>query len=48
MELIDKKKGVICLVIIFPPRIMVIKMWKMASLVFSADDSKNLVTFWAK
>ena len=38
----DEKNGVICLVIMFTPRVMVIKMSKWLIFVFSADDSKKL------
>ena len=39
------KKGVIFLVIMFTPRVMVIKMSKNASFyVFFADDNKTLVS----
>ena len=39
-----KKSGVICLVIMFTPGAMVIKMSKMAHFfVFSVDDSKDLI-----
>ena len=41
---VDGKNGVTCLVIMFTPRAMVIKMSKMAhfSFVFSADVSKKI------
>ena len=43
-----RKIGVICLVIIFTPRVMVYKMLEIANFfVFSADNSKKLVTVWA-
>ena len=45
----DEKKAIICLVIMFTPRVMVIKMSKMGHIFFfSADDSKTLVAMWAK
>ena len=40
------KKWVICLVVMFTSRVMVIKMSQF--FVYSADDSKRLVTVWAK
>ena len=47
-ESADAKNEVICL-IVFTPRVIVIKMSKMAHFsVFSADDSKKLVRVWAK
>ena len=45
---VDEKNGVICLVVMFASRVMAIKMSKMAHLLFSADDSKKLVTVWAR
>ena len=46
---VDEKNGVVCLIIMFTHRVMVIKMSKNGSLfVFSADDSKKLVSVWAK
>ena len=46
---LDEKNGVICLVVKFTPRVMVIKIKKMAHfLYFSADDSKKVVTVLAK
>ena len=39
---VDEKNGVICLVIMFTPRVMVIKMSRWLISVFSADDSKKL------
>ena len=46
---VDEKNGVIFLVITFAPRVMGIKMSRMAHfLCFSADDSKKLVTVWAE
>ena len=45
----DGKDGVICLVMMFTPQVMVIKMSKVAHFfVFSADASKKSVTVWAK
>ena len=47
---VDEKNGITCLFIILIPRVMVIKMSKMADFVFFADicrflyDSKKLVT----
>ena len=42
---VDEKNGVVCLIIMFTHRVMVIKMSKNGSLfVFSADDSKKLVS----
>ena len=41
------KNGVICLVIMFTPRVMVIKKSKMAYFLFSADGSKKSVS-WDK
>ena len=44
-----RKMGVICLVMMFPPELWSLKCQKKGlSLVFSADDSKKLVTDWAK
>ena len=40
---VDEKNGVICLVITFNFRFMVIKMWKMAHFLL-----KKLVTVWVK
>ena len=49
VEKADEKNGATCPVIIFPPRVMVIKMLKIAHFfVFFAYDSKKLVTVWAK
>ena len=46
---VDEKNGTICLVIMFTLKVMFIKMSKKwLILVFSADDRKKLVTFWAK
>ena len=43
------KNGVICIVIMFTPRVMVIEMPKLANfLYFSADASKKLATVWTK
>ena len=42
---LDGKNGVICLVIMFTTRVMVIKM---ALFLFSADASKKSVTVWTK
>ena len=42
------KNGVICFFINSAPRVMVIKMLVMAHFCISADDSKILVTVWAK
>ena len=39
---LGEKNCVICLVIMFTPRVMVIKMSKWLIFVFSADDSKKL------
>ena len=45
----DEKNEVICLVIMFTPRVMVIQMSQMTHFfAFSTDDSKKLVTLWAK
>ena len=45
----DEKNEAIFLVIVFIPRVMVIKMLRMAHFfVFSADGSKKLVSTWAK
>ena len=45
---VDEKSGNICLVIMFTPRVRVFKMSEIANLfVFSADNSKKLVTVWA-
>ena len=45
----DGKDGVICLVMVFTPQVMVIKMSKIAHFfVFSADASKKSVTVWTK
>ena len=45
----DGKYGTICLVFMFTPQVMVIKMWKMAHFfVFSAGASKKLVTVSTK
>ena len=44
---IDEKNGNIGLVIMFTPRVRVFKMSEIANLfVFSADNSKKLVTVW--
>ena len=44
-----EKNGVLCLVIMFTPRVMVIKISKMAHFfLFSADASKKSVTVWKK
>ena len=44
----DEKNGIVCPVL-FPPRVMVIKILKMAHcFVFYAYDSKTLITVWAK
>ena len=41
----DEKNGIICLVIVFTPRVMIIEMSEMAYFfVFSSDDSKKPVT----
>ena len=46
-ERVDEKNVVICLLIIFTPGVMVTEMSKMIYfLLFSADDSKKLVTVW--
>ena len=55
---VDEKNGVICLVIMFVPRVMIIKMPKMVHRNISikkgsffvdfADDSKKFVTVWEK
>ena len=46
---VNEKSGVICLVIMFTPRITVIKMSKAAHFfVSSADDSKKSVKVWGK
>ena len=39
---VDEKNGIICLVIMFTPRIIVIKISK--NVIFSADDSKESVS----
>ena len=45
---VDEKNGVICLVIMFTPRVMLFKMSNIANFfVFSADNSKKLATFRA-
>ena len=45
----EEKNWVIYVVIMFTPRVMVIKMPKMAEFfVFSADQSKKVVTVWRK
>ena len=45
----DGKDGVICLVMMFTPQVMVIKMSKVAHFfVFSTDTSKKSVIVWAK
>ena len=45
----DEKSGIICLYIMFTPRVMVTKMLKMSHLfVFSTAGSKKSVTVWAK
>ena len=42
-----KKMGFICLFIMFTPSVLVIKTSKNDSFfIFSADDSKKLVTLW--
>ena len=41
---VDEKNGVICLVIMFTHRVMVITMSKMALFLFSDDGNKNVVT----
>ena len=43
---IHEKKWVICLVVMFTSRVMVIKISQF--FVYTADDSKRLVTVWAK
>ena len=50
VHIVDKNNGMTpCLVIMFTLLFMVIKMLKKSLIfVFSADDSKNLVTFWVK
>ena len=46
---VDEENGAICIIIMSTPRIMVIKMSKMAlCFVFSAEDSRKSVTVWAK
>ena len=45
---IDDANRVICLVIMFTTRVVVNELSKMADVVFSADDSKKLVTICAK
>ena len=45
---INKKNGVICLVIMFTPIVMVFKMSEATDfLFFSGDNSKMFVTVWA-
>ena len=45
----EEKNWVIYVVIMFTPRVMVIKMPKMAEFfVFSVDQSKKVVTVWRK
>ena len=46
---VDEKSGIICLFIMFTPRVMSLKMSKMSHFfVFSTADSKKSVTVWAK
>ena len=45
---IDEKNGVICLVIMFTPWFMVIKMSQMARFLHFAGDSNRPVTVWTK
>ena len=47
-QTIDEKNGVICLVVMYTPRVMVIKMSKMTHFLFSVDDNKKSVTVCAK
>ena len=47
-QTIDEKNGVFCLVVMYTPRVMVIKMSKMTHFLFSADDNKKSVTVCAK
>ena len=45
---VEEKNVIICLVIMFIPRVMVFKMSVILFCVFSADNSKKLVTVWAR
>ena len=46
---IHEKNGILCLIIKFSPRVTVIKVLQIAQFfVFSFDDSKKLITIWAK
>ena len=46
---IHEKNGILCLIIIFSPRVTVIKMLQIAPFfVFSSNDSDKLITIWAK